>query len=214
MKRTLGSTLCVALLAFAALSAAGCVPKTKFISSWKEPSVQKGSVKKLFVVGVAHDMAIRRQFEDTFKKALASSKVAVTSSYEWFPDPDLSKIDKDATAARLKDQGFTHVLISRLVDKKTVETYVPPTVAVGGYYGGYPGYYGGWYPYMSTTYMASPGYVTSNDVFSIETNLYDLSKEGVAWSAMSQTTISGGHEGEITDFINAIVYEMKSKQIL
>jgi hypothetical protein len=214
MQRTIGTTLGVAVLAVAALTAAGCAAKTKFVSSWKEPSVQKGSVKKIFVVGVARDLAIRRTFEDGFKKALAPSKVAATPSYEWFPDPDLSKVDRDATAARLKDQGFTHVLVSRLVDQKTIETYVPPTVMYGGVGPAWPGYYGGWYPYMSTTYVASPGYVQSNEVFSIETNLYDLSKEGVAWSGMTETTLSGGREGEITDFINTIVYEMKAKQLI
>ena len=62
--------------------------------------------------------------------------------------------------------------------------------------------------------MASPGYVSSQDVFSIETNLYDLSKaEGVSWSGLTDTTVSSSAETEIKNLISTVVYEMKSKKV-
>src|SRR6058998_1679261 len=94
-------------------------------------------------------------------------KVEAEPGYKRIPDPDPKKIDKDAVAAGLRKDGFTHVLVTRLVSVEDRETYHPPsTMTVGVGFGGYPGYYGGWYPYMSMSYgyVTSPGYTTVNTV--------------------------------------------------
>ena len=69
-----------------ALLAAGCVASTKFVSSWREPSFQEGSVKKVFVVGVARNAGLRRVFEDTFVKSLTGASVQALASYTSFPE--------------------------------------------------------------------------------------------------------------------------------
>jgi hypothetical protein len=197
----------------AALIAAGCAATTNFVSSWKEPTFQKGTVKKVFVIGAARDLSVRRRFEDAFSLKLWELNIDAVQSYKWFPELDPAKIDKDATATKLREQGFTHVLVSRLVDKKTVQTYVPPTTVGMGVGPGYPGYYGGWYPYMSTVYTTSPGYVTTDQVYSIETNFYQVDKEAIAWSGLTETTVSSSTTGNIEKFVGTIVYKMRGMKL-
>src|SRR5580765_5161660 len=138
MKRT---RLTLGLLVLA-LVAPGCASSTKMLSSSTTPDFRPGTVKKVFVVGVAQNDSLRKLFEDTFVNDLKRDKYDGEASYTRIPDPDPKKIDKDAVAAALIKDGFTHVLVTRLVSVEDRETYVPPsTMAVGVGYGGYGGYY-------------------------------------------------------------------------
>src|SRR5262245_13208427 len=148
-----------------ALGVAGCASSTKMIRSGTTPDFREGTVKKIFVVGVAQNDMLRRVYEDSFVHELEQSKLQAEVSYKRIPDPEPKNIDKDAIAAGLAKDGFTHVLVTRVVNVEDRESYVPPTTMAVGF-GGYPGYYGGWYPYMSMSYsyVTSPGYVVVDRV--------------------------------------------------
>jgi hypothetical protein len=193
---------------------AGCTSSTKVVSSWKEPTQTPEMVKKVLVVGVSRETSRRRQFEDRFVASLKSAKLDAVHSYEVFPDPDLSKVDREAATRKLVEEGFTHVLLSRLVDITLKETYVPPTVVTSGYGAGWPGYYGGWHPYMSTTYVASPGYVRTEDVYAAETILYSLKDGKMVWTGLTETTTDAGSTKVIDGFVDRLLYEMRSKKVL
>jgi len=209
-----------------AVAAAGvmlaCAAKTQMVTSWAAPGANKQSVKRVLVLGISQDDSIRRTFEDDFVGKFLSLGYYAIPGYKWVPDA--SKFDKDALAARIKQEGITNVLVTRLVGKQTVVTSTGPTVVAG--YGGYapygPGWYGGWGSYYSMGYSAavvSPGYTTTNDVVTLETNFYDAAKETEAliWSGQSQTTIdptAGDRQSRIASVINAVVYEMRAKSII
>jgi hypothetical protein len=208
-----GPVRIVAALAALLLSAA-CAPTTKMLTSWKAPTFREGSVKNVLVLGVGRDNSIRRLYEDSFVAALKDRGYGAVPSYDRITEPD--KLDKEAFAAQLKQEGVTHVIATRVVDQKTIETYVPPTVMTVGAAPYWPGYYSAWPSYWSVGYTTSvsPGYVTSEDKYSLETNLYDVGTGELVWTGLSETWVSTSPQANVAAVIDKVVYELRSKKIL
>jgi len=208
-------SLMVSLAIGAALAVVACAPKTTLLSSWLEPSFQPGHVSKVLVLGVAANNSMRRQYEDLFCAELVKEKIACISGNQWVPDP--AKLDKDAIAQRARTEGVTYVIVTRVVDRQQVETYHPPTTASVGVYGGYgPAWYGSYGSFYSTgySYVTSPGYVTTNDVVSLETNVYGTAKEDLVWSGMSETWVEGTGQKNLAPVIHSFVWELRGKKVL
>lgn len=210
--RTLTARL--ALTAGLACLLASCAT-TRIVNSWIAPDHHKESVKKILVLGISADAGIRRSYEDAFAKRLTDVGYAAIPGYQWVPDA--TKLDKDAIAARMKDEGVTHVLVSRLISSKQVATYHEPTAVYVGY--GAP-YYGGWSSFYSVGYTAavSPGYTTVNDVVTLETNLYDAARkegEALVWSGHSETWLDSPSTGsKIPEVISMLVYKMQAEHAI
>jgi len=196
------------------LASAGCA-STKVLSSWTAPDFVSGTVKRVLVVGVARDAAIRRSYEDDFSLELTKREIAAIPSYTWAPDLDPERLDRADIEKRLKAEGTTHVLVTRMIDKRTQETYHPPTTMSVGYAPGYPGYYGGWYSFYSTAYV-SPGYVSTQEIVSLETNLYAVNQgEGkLVWSGVTETFLASSPMKDVQAVISALVYELRAKKII
>ncbi|HEX4823826.1 MAG TPA: hypothetical protein VFV19_05910 [Candidatus Polarisedimenticolaceae bacterium] len=199
--------------------AASCTTRTELVTSWAAPGASKASVKKVLVLGISQDNGIRRRFEDDFASRLIGRGFQAIAGYQWVPDA--SKLDKDALVQRIRAEGVTHVLVTRLVGKKTVTTDVPTTVTTVGYAPYGPGYYGGWGTYWSVGYgtVVSPGYTTVNDVVTLETNFYDASKgdkDALVWTGQTETWMDdgGGTQQKIDSVISKVVYEMRAKGII
>jgi hypothetical protein len=190
---------------------------TKMVHSWNAPGFSRETVKKVLVLGISPNTALRRTFEDSFSVELEKLRYQAVSGYLWIPDA--TNLDRDAILARIKAEHVTHVLVTRVLDTKEVVTYsAPTTVAVG--YGGYgPGYYGSWSSYYTVGYGAvmSPGYTTVNDVVTLETNFYDASKEkdALVYSGQSETWTDQAQSGsKIDSVISTVVYAMRQKRVL
>jgi hypothetical protein len=204
-------------LAGAALILAGSCSATKVVHSWRAPGFDKAAIKKVLVLGVSPNPAIRRTYEDTFSVELEKLGYQAVSGFLWAPDA--TNIDRDAVVARIRAEHVTHVLVTRIVKVQEVASYhAPTTVGVG--YGGYgPAYYGSWSSYYAVGYstVVSPGYVTVDNVVELETNLYDASKtdDALVWSGQSQTWTDQAQSGsKIDDVISALVYQMRAQKVL
>lgn len=189
---------------------------TKIVHSWAAPGVDKTAVKKVFVLGISNNPSLRRTYEDTFGAELERLGYKTVSGYLWAPDA--ANLDRDAIVAKIRAEGVTHVLVTRLVKAKDVETYHAPTT-VGVSYGYGPGYYGGWGSYYTAGYGAvvEPGYTTIDTVVTLETNFYDASKEkdALIWSGESATWTDQAQTGsKINDVVHALVTEMKTKGVI
>jgi hypothetical protein len=187
------------------------------VTSWAAPGAGKEGVKKVLVLGISQDTSIRRTYEDKFAARLKSRGYEALPGYTWVPDA--SQLDQAALTSRIKAEGVTHVLVTRLVGKKTVTTEVPTTVTTVGYAPYGPGYYGSWGTYWSVGYgsVVSPGYTTVNDVVTLETNFYDASKEkdALVWSGQSETWMdTGSGASRIDSVIDTVVMEMRAKGLI
>jgi len=198
----------VAAPALAALGA--CSAPTQLTSDWADPAQSGATYKKIVVVGITPKAAGRRAYEDAFVAELQSRGIEAIPSYTF---GGTGQIDKDAAMAKRKEIGADGVLVTRLVDKEIVQNYYPPT------YASVPSaYYGGWYGYYSTgySYMYSPGYVEENKVYRVETNLYNVNNDKLAWSGLTETTLTSGDapESEINPLIHTLLTSMQKHGIV
>jgi hypothetical protein len=111
------------------------------------------------------------------------------------------------------DNKVDLVIVQRLT-KKTVEEYVPPSVAYvppAPYYGGYYGAYG--YGYGA---VYSPGYMTEQTNVLAETNVYSTSSEpeALVWSGNSDTFNVQDAASAAQSLSNQLVADLIRAQIL
>lgn len=151
--------------------------------------------------------------ESELTQSLEKKGITTIKSIEEFP-PTLSKdsVSREAMMNAVKSKGSDAILTVSLLKKETESRYVDGTYAPMQYYNYYYnfwGYYTYWYPYIY-----NPGYYTSNDVYYLETNLYDSNSEVLLWSAQSKTYSYNGLINFGNELSNAIVKQMEKDGIL
>jgi hypothetical protein len=106
--------------------------------------------------------------------------------------------------SKLNDMDIDSVIITRVVDKKTVETYVP-----GRHYQGMHSHY-----YGSYRYTRDPGYSVKEEIVVLETNIYDVKNEKMIWSSLSDTFVEGSSDRLIQEFIKIIIDNLAKQNLL
>jgi len=180
---------------------------TKVNSVWKDDAFQK-QVSKVLVIGIIRNPTKKRMFEQAFARALKERGADAVEGYAVLPAD--GKVGREALEATIKKNGIDGVLISRLVDKKTVATYVPGTTYMP------PPYYNGWGSYYDRSYAVvyNPGYTVNDEFAVIETNLYDANSGKLVWSVSSDTHIASPDADLIKSFVKVMVESLEKSQIL
>lgn len=194
------------MLMTVAMLAAACAT-TQLNSVWKDPSYQVRPAR-IMVIGVAKNPLKRRLFEDEFVMQLKAHGTEAIASYAVLSDR--KQDDQEAIAAKVKELGADTVLITRLVSRKTVKTYVPGAVYFPPpYYGTWPDYYG--YGYR---YLYSPGYIAEDEYAVIESNLYETGNDKLVWAASSETVMIESSQSLIKSYIGVMVKTMGEHRLL
>lgn len=193
----------------------GCAT-TEFTSEWRDQSFS-GQPRKLMVIGMAKKPVLRRVFEDEFVSQLKKAGTDAVASYTVMPAERLP--EHRQIAVKMKELGADAVLITRLIDRKVVHTYVPGRIdhPMGFWYDRYPGYYGSWPSYYNygSSFMYSPGYVAEDQYALMETCLYSADNgENLIWSATSETPINRSDQKMIKSFIEAMVDKLQEQGLL
>jgi hypothetical protein len=195
----------------ALVTLASCGANTQLTSAWSEPRAAGGTFQKIAVLGIAPTDAGRRLYEDTFVRELQRYGVQGVPTYTVFTG---DKIDKEAGAAKLREMGCDGVVVTRIVDKQTVQTYYPPTYTMVA---PPPSYYGGWYGYynMGYSYASSPGYTTTSQDVRIETNLYDLQSDKLAWTGLTESFVDvGAGQTIVAPLVGILTEDMAKKKLI
>lgn len=193
-------------LMLGAMLVAACAT-TQVSSVWRDPSYQARPAR-IMVIGVAKNPLNRRLFEDEFVLQLKARGTDAIASYAVLPDNQQD--DQAAIGAKVKELGADTILITRMVSKKTVKTYVPGTIYYPPvYYGTWPDYYG--YGYH---YMYSPGYIAEDEYAVIETNLYEALHDKLVWAASSETVMNDSKRNLIKSYIGIMVNSMAGNRLL
>jgi len=202
---------CSFILFIAALVLNSCA-STTLTSVWKDENYRVGNIKKVLIIGFSEKPAVRRFFEDEFKRQMTPLGIGAISSYTVIPYEKLS--DKEFLAAQAKDLRADAVLITRLVDKKTVQSYLSPETTYYTYTG--PRDYPYWPAYCVNCYeiVTRPGYTIENEIVSLETNLYETRTDKLIWSALSDTFAESGKDEYIKSFIRVILKRLSNDKIL
>ena len=189
----------------AALFLTSCGSGTKVVQSWRDPAVtaEEGSIKKMLVIALLRDEATRRIAEDEIVAQLQGRAV---SSYLYL-GPLPTELDMQPFMERLRTDGFDGLMIMRLAEVETQQTYVP---------GSYPAYYGSPYGYYGYSYpmYASPGYVQTDQYYRVETNFYSVATEKLVWSGVTSSFNPSSLTGTVDDIMKAIKQKMEFEGFL
>ena len=84
----------------------------------------------------------------------------------------------------IQKTGADAITVTRLVSQETAERWVQGSsyVVPEPYYGGFYGYY-----YNSYAVVNTPDYLVEDQIYVIETNLYDVATEKLIWTGISET---------------------------
>ena len=176
---------------------------TELTLVWKDPNFQ-GTVHKIAVVGAFKRPSARNFFEDEFVKQLRAHDIEAVASYTFVPIADLK--NQNEVMEKIRETGADAALVTRLVDKKTVERYVPGEAYV------FPSYYYYWDPYMN--YIYTPGYTVEEEYAYAETNIYETSDKKLIWSARSRTLLSGKDQDLIKSFVGIMVNKLSADKLI
>ncbi|MEW6584279.1 MAG: hypothetical protein AB1442_01565 [Nitrospirota bacterium] len=172
---------------------------------WKDKAYQ-GKAQNIIVIMAAKSPDMREMFEDRFTAELRERGNSAIQSHSIIPMEQLR--DKEMVKSKIRDSGADTVLISRLIDTKTIESYRP------GLFHVVPDYYYGWWGYYGVVFKSDYGYTTDVQVADIETNLYDIKTEKLIWSAHSRTERTEGEQQLINAFIRAMMKKLSSSGII
>ena len=168
----------ILLLAFAALLAAlaGCA-STQITSAWSDPEFARVPFRKVLVVFQHSDPALRQRVERTMAAEIANA----VPSHAIFSDQDVRDVER--VKARVREEGFDSTVIMRLVGVEREVSYVPGRLyAAPAYYRDPWGYWG--YGWRS---VYDPGYLRSDRVVRIATNVYSVGADKLVWASESET---------------------------
>ncbi len=197
-----------ALILGGALYISSCA-NTKISQSWVEPNHKK-AYNDILVIGIAESEQNRRAYESYFVEELQAMGVEGEASYKLIKG---SKIDREVVTRAIKGLEIDAVIVTHLVGVDE-ETIYRPSMDYMPMYGG--GYYGGLYSYYPhvNTYVQRPGYYTTHETYTLETNLYDVESEELVWSARSRTFAPESVDEVITDLTKLLIKDLSEKNLI
>lgn len=198
------------LLIVFALIFLSCATTTTVTDVWKDKDYQ-GKAQKIVVIMPAKTPGNRNLFEDRFTAELQTRGNNAMQSYRIIAMDQLP--DKELANSKIKNAGADTVLVTRLVDTKTIESYMPGQVYV------VPDTYYGWGTYYDMLfaghgYIAGDGSTRDVQVAYIETNVYDMKTGKLIWSAHSKTERTEGEQQLINEFSKVMIKKLSSDGII
>ncbi len=186
---------------------------TKISQSWVEPDNKK-SYSDFLIIGIGESQQTRRAYESYFVEELRANSTEAKASYKLIKSSE--KIERDSVQKAIKGLEIDGVIITHMVavDEETV--YRPGTGYAHAGYGGYGGYGRGMYGYYPhvNTYVTSPGYYTTHETYTLETNLYDVVTEELVWTARSRTFSPESVDEVIVDLTKLLIKDLKEKNLI
>jgi hypothetical protein len=191
--------LAVAAVAF------GCAT-TQFKSTWRDPSAQPVALQgqKVVALMITSNESSRRSGEDTLARELTARGVQGIPGYQMVAGGQPVR-DSEVLRKKLADVGIHGAVVMRVVDRRRELNYVPggPT-----YYSMYGYWDYGW------ALMASPGYLTTDTIVSVETLVYDLRQDKLLWGGISETIDPRNLDAFVKEIVKAGADEMRKAGLL
>lgn len=192
------------LLILATIIMSSCT-STRLVNNWKdkETTIKPGTFNKYLVAAIVKDDVSRHTVED---KLVSMLKGKAMASYK-YSNSDISKVSKDDINLIMLKDSFDCAIIMKLVDVDKDVQYTPGTFTTyPTYYRSFRGYY-----YRGWDHFNNPGYYTTTNTFSVETNFYDLKNDKLIWSGLTKSTNPTALEKMIDEIAKAVYLQMLSE---
>jgi hypothetical protein len=173
---TLHRYLLLAIAALIAATAGGCA-STQLTNVYRDPDLARVPFRKVLVVFQHADPQLRRALE----RRMAAEIANAVPAHAIFSDEEVRNVD--SVRSRLRDQGFDSTVIMRLTGVEREVSYVPGRLyAAPAYYRDVWGYWGyGW------RNVYEPGYLRSDRVVNVATNVYSVVDDKLVFASQSET---------------------------
>jgi hypothetical protein len=181
-----------------------CASSMKPVSTWKDDAFHGGYFKKVLVIAAAEKPGVRRFLEDEFVDQLRARGVNAVASYTFIP---IEKVmDKETIVDKMKGHDIDAVLITRLVNKKVIESYRPAGEKYGERYVVPLSSYTDWYQYYadSVRHAEAPTYTVKKEV-NLETNLYEEKDEKLIWSRLTRVTLEDERDKQFKEYVTMMI---------
>jgi hypothetical protein len=192
------------ILVAAGASVLGCATggSTKVTTAWREPTAGQLHFQRVLAAYVSNDQSIRRTIEDKLASRIPGGAPAYRAA------PDLSLTDTARARDQLRERGFDGAVVMRVVDVTNQQTYVPGTLwydRPGGFYG----YWG-----RSWRVVQDPGYVVNDKTVSVETEVYSLADNKLAWAGRTQTVNPRSVNQLVDETVDAVAAELRKQGLI
>ncbi len=181
---------------------------TKFKSTWKPPDAAPVNFRgqKVAAVVMLKDEPTRRGVEDELAYALRARGLVGIAAHSIVPPEDMT--DKDRARARLEQAGVVGAVVLRSVNKQTQLTETPGSYWVTNYYT-FTGYYGwGWGG------IYDPGYVRMDNLFMVETLIFDVKADKLLWAALSESKNPKRVDDFMKDLVSAAAKQLEKEGLV
>jgi hypothetical protein len=161
--------------------------ENEFVRTWKAPGAGPLNFggKKVAAVVIVGDVNLQVAAEEALGREITARGATAVPAYRIVPRPELA--DKDRAKGWLEKAGVQGLVIMRLVDTDTRQTY-SSVVFTGSYYANAWDYWGhGWASAVPI------GGGRTETTLTVETLLYDLSTGAPIWAGVSRTTNPKDH---------------------
>jgi len=180
------------------------------LRSWKTDEDFNPGFKNMLVIGMIESISFRMETEEVIVRQAKKNDVHAMMGLFKFP-PELGVPFEDMAKVRngLMEEGYD-CLLSVAIFGISAKRYIPPDKVYVpiGYYSRFGTYY-----YNSYSVIRRPGYMTTEDQFFIECNLYSLRDGKLIWSgrtfAFPQNTLSS----RIAKFSKQLFKDLKKQGI-
>ena len=182
-------------------AATGCAPP-KMLDSWKSPELQKGSLRRMLIIGVFPTPGGRETVEGQFVDQLRQDGMEPMASHSYV------RADEMNAAAITEKLGFEAIVLARLLDRPTYEQLYPPKRAETDMPVGYSD---AWYP----EYVRSKDTIANTDsslaAARVETRVFDARAQKLVWSGVSKNELDGRDPAQIHDAVAVILKSMREE---
>jgi hypothetical protein len=193
----------LASLAPVLLGTAACAT-TSLTSTWIAPDARPlDPQKKAVAVMITERESSRLAAEDALVKEMERRGVNAVPSYSILP----GQIAGDTARAHavLIQEGVDAVIAVRVLSKEQQTNYTPGTA----YYGSTWGYWGyGW----GAAY--SPGYMTTDQIVTVETLVFSVSQNKLVWAGQSKTTNPSNVDAFVGELVSVVGGQLRKDGIV
>lgn len=181
---------------------------TVITGSWEKPDVEK-KYDNLIVEAFTPQVEVKEALQLQMTTELIENGIyAAINEKPLPPAPVEDDKDRQDIMNGIKENGADGILTIAIIDKAAESRYTPGPGRYAPYprypyYGSFWGYYDYWYPHFHR-----PGYYSLENVYYIETNIFDAESEELIWSAQSKTYESTNLETFSEDYAKEVVEEM------
>ena len=194
-------------LLFAALLTLSCASSMQMTDNWRNSTYTGPAFKKIMVVAMTKQDALRQSIEDEFAKQLRSRGVEAAACHECIPDPD--KVTREELVKVSQGMGIEAYLIVRVMGVGTeVQSYQAhsPSAMTGAT---------GMDSMMNLQWFGpEPAVGKRSEVATLESRLYDGKTAEIVWRSTVNAVNPSPSGGQIAKFVSMELKALSEKNLI